>query len=51
MKTIEALKILKNNRTNVGLWSPACVQHGFTDEPSFTKDIYHIPSPQGIMVY
>lgn len=37
---MEYMKIMKNNRTDIGLWAPACVQHGFTHVSSFTDDNY-----------
>lgn len=35
-QSIESLKKIKGDRKDVGLWSPSCVQHGFTDMNSFT---------------
>jgi hypothetical protein len=31
---------MKSNRSDVGLWAPACVQHGFSDSPAFTSHNY-----------
>jgi hypothetical protein len=37
--------LLSNQRT--GLWSPACIQHGFSDSSSFTDGNYRVPSGTG----
>ena len=42
---------LKNGRKSVGFWSPACVQHGFSDDPSFTDNRYQVPGLNGIKLY
>jgi len=36
------MKSMKGNRTDVGLWAPACVQHGFSDAISFTDNHYKV---------
>lgn len=33
---------MKGNRSDIGLWAPACVQHGFSDEISFTDEHYKV---------
>ena len=35
---LNQIKETKGNRKDVGLWSPACVQHGFTFTSSFVSD-------------
>lgn len=40
--TREYLKTMKGNRSDIGLWSPACVQHGFSDERSFTDEHFKV---------
>ena len=39
----EMLKI----KSNAGVWSPSCVQHGFTDSPSFNDPRYKVPGLVG----
>ena len=31
----------------MGLWAPACVQHGFSDDGTFTSGEYRVPSGSG----
>ena len=50
-QTIDAIMKIKGNRTNVGVWAPACVQHGFTDMSSFADARYKVPSGSGKMVF
>jgi len=38
---------IKGNRKDVGAWSPACIQHGFIQDKSFTSQNYKIPSGTG----
>lgn len=33
---------MKSKKSNLGLWSPACVQHGFSDESPFNDDNYKV---------
>ena len=40
--------MIKGNRTDVGVWSPSCVQHGFGDQPAFNNDAYRIPTGTGL---
>lgn len=42
---------IKGNRTDVGTWSPSCVQHGFSAGSSFTDSRYKVPSGSGKMVF
>ncbi len=46
-QTIEALFQIKGSRNDVGMWSPSCVQHGFTDTMSFTDVRITVPSANG----
>ena len=46
----EAIKKIKSDRKNIGLWAPACAQHGFTDTDTFTDKNFRIPSGEGPMV-
>ena len=48
---IQALKKIKGDRKDVGLWGPSCAQHGFTDDPTFTNSNFRIPSGTGPMVH
>jgi hypothetical protein len=34
-------------KPQTGVWAPSCVQHGFTDAPSFNDPHYKIPSDTG----
>ena len=45
-----SLEQLQNfrGRENVGIWGPACVQHGFTDCPSFANPDFKVA---GMMAY
>ena len=42
---------MMKNRTDVGIWSPVCVQHGFIYYPSFVSDKYRIPTTTGKHAY
>lgn len=35
----------------MGVWGPACAQHGFTDQKSFNDPRYRVPSGSGPMAY
>lgn len=48
---IGALKQLKRQRKDVGLWSPACSQHCFTGTKTFTDPNFKVPTGTGKMVY
>lgn len=43
----EALLSMIKTKPKTGVWSPSCVQHGYTDSPSFNSDNYRIPSGTG----
>ena len=45
-----AVEQLQNfrGREDVGIWGPACVQHGFTDSPSFADPDFKVA---GMMAY
>jgi hypothetical protein len=45
--TLQALRNLTTLKV-VGIWSPGCIQHGFSDDKSFNNDNYKIPSGTGI---
>jgi len=51
MKVIGAVKELRANRKDVGLWAPSCAQHGYTDTDTFTDPNFRVPSGSGVMVY
>lgn len=38
-----AIKQMIKVKPHTGVWSPACVQHGFTDSLSFSDPHYKIP--------
>lgn len=44
---MEALRNLTTLKI-AGVWSPSCIQHGFTDDSSFNNAMYRIPSGTGI---
>jgi len=48
---IEALKKMRNGRKDVGLWSPACAQHGFSEFHSLNDTNFRVPSGTGKMLY
>ena len=48
---IQAIYKIKGNRKNVGVWGPACVQHGFLDEKSFKNQSYKVPTDTGYKLY
>jgi len=45
--TMVALQNLTTLKT-AGVWSPSCIQHGFTADESYNSDKYLIPSGTGI---
>lgn len=45
--TLQAIRNLTSLK-NVGVWSPTCIQHGFSDDGSFANPNYRIPSGIGI---
>ena len=44
---IKAISKVKGERKDVGIWGPACVQHGFCDDSSFTSEKYEVPTSTG----
>ena len=50
LEIIAALKKMKGDRKDVGLWGPACAQHGFSDTDTFTDTNFRVPSGTGPMV-
>ena len=42
---------MKKNRTDVGFWVPACVQHGYTFDSTLVSNKYRIPTTTGKHVY
>lgn len=45
--TRDAIKDMIKLKPHTGVWSPACVQHGFTDSLSFNDPHYKIPGSTG----
>lgn len=33
---------MRGNRTDIGFWSPSCVQHGYSDESSYNNQSYKV---------
>ena len=48
---IKAIYKIRGDRKDVGIWGPACVQHGFSFLESFTSDKYEIPAKTGTKLY
>jgi hypothetical protein len=48
---MNALLQLRRERKDVGLWAPACAQHGFTDTDTFTDGNFRVPSGTGPKVW
>ena len=44
---IQAISKFRKGRTDVGVWAPSCVQHGFTDTSTFTSDNFRVPGGFG----
>lgn len=42
-----ALEEMIRTKPHTGLWSPSCVQHGYTDSPSFNDPRYKVPGLTG----
>lgn len=42
VKSIEYLKLMKGNRKDVGIWGPACVQHGYEPDNSYNNPNYQV---------
>lgn len=47
MALIEAIKQVRGGRKDVGVWGPACVQHGFSDSISYNSNEYRVPTTIG----
>ena len=46
---MKAFDNFTNSLTNIGFWSPACVQHGFIEAAAgFMSTAYRIPTTTGI---
>ncbi len=45
--TRTAIEYMIKIKPNTGVWSPACVQHGFSDSLSFNDPNYKIPGLTG----
>lgn len=43
----DAIKEMIKLKPHTGVWSPACVQHGFTDSLSYNDPHYKIPGSTG----
>lgn len=50
-KIIEAIKQIKRDRKDVGVWGPSCSQHGFIDTDTFTDTNFRVPTGSGPMVH
>jgi hypothetical protein len=50
MQIIDELNKFKESRSNIGLWAPSCIQHGFTGSATFTDPRFQIPSANGSTV-
>ena len=50
-KTIEKLNTMKGDRSDVGFWVPACVQHGYTFDSTLVSNKFRIPTTTGKHVY
>ena len=48
---IKAIYKVKGSRKDVGIWGPACIQHGFCDDFSFTGDEYKVPTTTGSKLF
>ena len=46
-----SIKQIKQDKSNIGVWGPACVQHGFTVYDSFTSDKFRVPSGIGLRLF
>jgi hypothetical protein len=45
--TLEVFNNFTSQRTDVGIWAPSCIQHGFIDEDAYSSDTYKVPSDSG----
>ena len=48
---VKAIYKIRGERKDVGIWGPACVQHGFTFLGSFTSPKYEVPAKTGAKLY
>ena len=44
---VASIQKIKADKRDIGAWAPACVQHGFSADPSFTSEKYEVPSGSG----
>lgn len=44
----EAMKKMINIKPQTGVWSPACLQHGFVSKNSLNNPNYKVPSTIGL---
>lgn len=47
LATLEVFRNFTSQRQDVGIWSPACIQHGFIDEDAYSSDNYKVPTETG----
>ena len=50
-KVIKAIYKIREDKKERGIWGPACIQHGFSDESSFTSAKYEVPTGKGLKIY
>jgi hypothetical protein len=43
----ESIVSMMNQKKNMGVWSPSCVQHGFVNDHSFNDTNYRVPTNVG----
>ena len=48
---VEAMTKIKGERSDVGAWGPACVQHGFIAYRSYKSEDYEVPAETGTQLY
>ena len=42
---------MKGDRKDVGIWGPACVQHGYSFDWALTYSKYEVPTTTGKKLY
>jgi len=42
---------MKGNRKDVGVWGPACAQHGYSFDNTITNSNYKVPTTTGKKLY
>ena len=42
---------MKGDRADVGIWGPACVQHGYSFDSTLVSDKYKVPTTVGKHLY